>query len=161
VIVVEDGTGLATSVSYGSVSGADAYHLARGTTAWAGTEAAKEAALIRATQALDGRYRWPGIRHSETQALDWPRDAAYDVDGYEIEGLPQGVIDATYEAALIELLEPGALSPTVDTGVRSEKVGSINIDYFGTQRTGYTKIGHCLRRIVRAGSGGISIVRMT
>jgi len=161
VIVIEDGTGLADAVSYVSSADADIYHAARGNSTWTGTTAAKEAALVRATQALDGRYRWPGVLYSDTQALDWPRTDAYDVDGNEIEGVPQGVIDAACEAALVELIEPDALSPSVETGVRREKVGGIEAEYFGTQRTGYTKIAHCLRRIIRSSAGGIKIVRTT
>ncbi len=161
MIVVEDGTGLANAVSYVSVADADTYHAARGNTAWAGTADLKEAALVRATQALDGRYHWPGTLYSTTQALDWPRTNAYDIDGNEITGIPKGVIDATCEAALIELVEPNALAPSVEVGVAREKVGGIDINYSGTQRIGYTKIAHCLRRIIKMSAGGITIMRAT
>jgi hypothetical protein len=104
--------------SYATLAEADAYHTARGNGTWTGPNAAKEAALIRATQWLDGRYnvRWPGTRWKlREQALDWPRYDAVDRDGTLIDGdtVPPEVIKATCEAALRELITPNALSPDV------------------------------------------------
>ena len=77
-LIVEDGTGRADAESYASVSVADAYHTARGNTAWAAlaTTALKEAALRKATDYLGQTYglRWKGYRMTTTQALDWPRE---------------------------------------------------------------------------------------
>lgn len=152
-IIVEDGTGLSTAQTYASVATADAYHLARNNTTWTGTDAVKEYALVRAAQALDGRYAqyWPGYRYSEDQALDWPRTDAVDTDGYDLDALPQGIVDACCEAALIELVTAGSLSEESELGVKREKAGSVEVEYASTQRTGYPKIAHALRRIVRAG----------
>lgn len=113
--------GAADANSYASLAEANAYHTARGNAAWTGADAAKEAALIRATQWLDGRYgdQWPGIRWKlRAQALDWPRVEATDRDGTEIDydSIPSEVVSATCEAALIELASPGALSPLVTPG---------------------------------------------
>ncbi|HFL1951874.1 TPA: DnaT-like ssDNA-binding protein, partial [Stenotrophomonas maltophilia] len=59
---------------YGTLEGANSYHQARGNAAWAaGTEQAREGALVRATDYIDGRYRvllasgrwasmFPGVR---------------------------------------------------------------------------------------------------
>lgn len=152
-IIVEDGTGLSTAQTYASVATANAYHTARGNTSWTGTDAAKEYALTRAAQALDGRYSqyWPGYRYSETQALDWPRTDAVDIDGYDLDGLPQGIVDACCEAALIELVTAGSLSEEEELGVKREKAGSVEVEYTSTQHTGYPRIAHALRRIVRTG----------
>lgn len=107
-----------TANSYASLVEASAYHSARGNTTWTGSDALKEAALIRATQWLDGRYgdQWPGIRWKlRGQALDWPRVEAYDRDGtyVDIETIPPEVVNATCEAALRELITPNGLSPDV------------------------------------------------
>ena len=107
--------------SYASLVQAAAYHTARGNSTWTGTDALKEAALIRATQWLDGRYgpRWPGIRWKlRLQALDWPRVYVQDRDGSLVDGItvPVEVINATCEAALRELVSPGSLSPDVTPG---------------------------------------------
>ena len=47
---------------------ADAYHTAYGNTGWTGTEAAKEIALRRATQYIDSRYRFRGVRKDSDQS---------------------------------------------------------------------------------------------
>jgi hypothetical protein len=113
--------GDAAANSYVSLADANTYHTARANSAWTGTDAAKEAALIRATQWLDGRYgdRWPGTRWKlRAQALDWPRIEAYDRDGTDIDydSIPPEVVAATCEAALRELATPGSLSPDVTPG---------------------------------------------
>lgn len=107
--------------SYASLAQAAAYHAARGNGTWTGSDAVKEAALIRATQWIDGRYgdQWPGVRrYLRAQALDWPRADAYDRDGtyVDLETIPPEVVQATCEAALRELVTPGSLSPDVTPG---------------------------------------------
>jgi hypothetical protein len=75
-LIVEDGSGLATSESYCSVQTADLYHSDRGNAAWALlTTSLKEGCLRRATDYMLGQYRlrWKGRRVLITQALDWPR----------------------------------------------------------------------------------------
>lgn len=113
--------GALTANSYASVAQADAYHSDRGNALWTGGATAKETALIRATQWIDGRYgsRWNGTRWKlRDQALDWPRVYAFDRDGTIIDGdtIPPEVIYATCEAALRELTTPGILSPDLTPG---------------------------------------------
>lgn len=75
-LITEDGSGVAGAESLCSVAVADAYHAARGNTAWAAlTTTAKEQALIKATDYMQQKYRpmWAGLRRYSTQALDWPR----------------------------------------------------------------------------------------
>lgn len=165
-IVVEDGTGKIDAVSYVSVADTDAYHLARGNAAWAAaSDASKEAALVRATSALDGMYsgRWPGRRYDQDQALDWPRSDAWDRDSYPLTGVPQRIKDATSAAALVELAEAGALSKSQERGgaVRREKIGPIETEYApgAPAVTAYPAITQALARIVR-GSGGLTITRV-
>lgn len=156
-IIVEDGTGKADANSYAAQATADAYFLLRGTTTWTGTDAVKEAALVRGTQAIDGMYnsRWPGVKASQTQALAWPRYQAWDLDGYPLTGLPQAVVNAAIEAALIELVTPGALSPSLDRGgdIVMEKVGPITTQYSSgaPSVTVYNTIRNALSTIVRVG----------
>lgn len=110
-----------TANSYASLAEAATYHSARGNATWTGSDTLKEAALIRATQWIDGRYGdlWPGIRWKlRGQALDWPRVEAYDRDGtvLDYDTIPVEVLNATCEAALRELVTPGSLSPDVTPG---------------------------------------------
>jgi len=164
-IIVEDGTGLATAQSYASVAECDAYHLARGSSAWAAAAAAaKEAALVRASAALDGLYgsRWPGARLTADQALDWPRSDAWDSDGWPLTLVPAAIKNATCEAALVELGEAGALSSALAHGgaVKREKVGTIEVEYANGAAvvTVHRAIAQALARIVR-GCGMLRITR--
>lgn len=75
-------------MSYGTVSGADTYHAARGNAAWAaGGATPKAAALVRATDYIRTTY----VRRFSS---------AYDETAADVE-------PATYEAALRELATPG------------------------------------------------------
>lgn len=79
-LIVEDGTGLSGAESYVSVADCVTYATNHGLT-FPGTDAtASEAALRRATAAIDNRYRlrFTGYRtHRRAQALEWPRTGAY------------------------------------------------------------------------------------
>jgi len=130
---------------YGTVAAADAYHAARANTAWAGDEVAKQAALIRASVYIDGRYRkllasgvwqslFPGVKtEGRGQAREWPRTGAYDYEGNSIpaDQVPIEIEQATYEAALRELVEPGSLSPdyVASSTVKRQKVGPIEEEF--------------------------------
>jgi hypothetical protein len=136
-IVVEDGTGLANAVSYVSAEDATLYHQARGNLKWEeqGTPE-QEAALIRATQYVDGKYhsRWVGYRaNGRNQALDWPRLNAYDSGNNFIasDEIPSELEQAISEAALRELVSPNSLLPDFKTSDRitSQTVGPISTDF--------------------------------
>lgn len=130
---------------YGTVAAADAYHAARANTAWAGDDVAKQAALIRASVYIDGRYRkhmpsgvwqslFPGVKtEGRGQAREWPRTGAQDYEGHALsaEEVPLEVEQATYEAALRELTEPGSLTPdyVAATAIKREKVGPLETEY--------------------------------
>ncbi len=127
---------------YGDLPGAAAYHDARGNTAWSAagvTDPQRVAALVRASSALDGIYgdRFAGRKTGgRTQALAWPRTGAFDhCAGEDIpsDEIPQEVVNAGYELALAELLQPGSSSPTVTPGrlVKRQKVDTIEREFFG------------------------------
>ena len=129
---------------YGTVAEADSYHQARANTAWAGDEVAKQAALLRASVYIDGRYRkllasgvwqslFPGVKtEGRGQAMEWPRTGAYDYEGNPIpaDQVPVEVEQATFEAALREIVEPGSLSPDFVSAsmVKREKVGPLETE---------------------------------
>lgn len=133
-LIVEDGTGLPEAESYVSVNDADAYHDARGNVAWTGDEAAKEAALRRATEYLDGLYRtrWLGQAATLAQGLCWPRAYARIPGGYlPSDALPKALARSCCEVALREIQAPGGLTPDIYPGERvtSEVVGPLEVDY--------------------------------
>jgi hypothetical protein len=133
------------TTNYGTIAGADAYHLAHGNTAWTGSDADKLSALTRAsfyvdTLALAQRKngsvytRFGGVKATgRDQVLAWPRFGAYDVDGTEIpdDAVPIEAEYAAYEAALRELVQPGYLSPDYvpAQAIRREKVDVLETEY--------------------------------
>lgn len=103
----EDGTGLADANSYATADYADTYFADRGIVAWTGLDAAKEAALITATDYVDLVFakRWVGEPLTTTQALSWPREPVEGADAFTFrvdpdDGLPVGLKRAVSEYAL-------------------------------------------------------------
>lgn len=160
---------------YGDLPGALAYHEARGNAAWSAagvTDAQRTAALIRASSALDGIYgdRFAGRKTGgRSQALAWPRTGAYDhCAGEDIpsDEIPQEVVNAAYEIALAELLQPGSSSPAVTPGrlVKRQKVEGLEREFFGPgdgvsgspedMRPVLTAVDDALRCILRPASRG-------
>ncbi len=101
---------------YGTAAGFTTYHTARGTDVSAfDDDAVIESALLVSTEYIDAKYRssFPGLKiYDRDQIREWPR---YDaVDMYD-QIIPSGTIpieveQATYQAALKQLLTPGSLS---------------------------------------------------
>lgn len=167
--VVEDGTIVTGATSYAAVADADAYFLDRGNTVWAAAIAAdKEAALIRATQAVDnyGNGRFVGYQSTATQALLWPRTDAYNMDDYALTGVPNAVKVATYEGAVTELATPGALTPSLSRGgmIKSERVeGAIEVVYQdgAPSSTVYTSFTRALAPVIKGyGSSLMPVYRV-
>jgi len=77
---VEDGTGVAGANSYVDVAYADDYHSGRGNGGWGGTDAQKQAALVKATDHVERVYgpRFIGERGSAAQGLHWPALSAFE-----------------------------------------------------------------------------------
>lgn len=133
-LTVETGTGSALSDALISIVDADAYHTARGNTAWTGADADKEAAIRRATAFLSNSFIWAGLRtNGRSQALAWPRGGVVDQEGNGIESdeIPVEIKDACAEIALRELVTPGAMNPdfTASEMVKREKVGPLETEY--------------------------------
>ncbi len=109
-MTIEDGTGLEDANSYCDMATADSYHEARGNEDWAAeTTAKRAAALVRACDYLERAYGrlWKGARSNEKQRLSFPR---YGIEELACTAIPPRLIEAQYEAALLELREPGILS---------------------------------------------------
>lgn len=132
---------------YGTLSGALAYQASVGNALWGSStydDQERTAALTRASRALDGRYgtSFSGYKASIAQRLAWPRVDGYDYCAQQLvpEGdVPLGVVEAAYELALVELQNPGALSPTVTAGrlTKSEAVvGAASRSFFSPEELG-------------------------
>ncbi len=143
-LIVEDGTGLESAESYDTIENIAAYAVKVGKSfpitgsdgpATAAAIAAAEAAARRATAWIDGEYRsrFQGAPTTAEQALEWPRSGVM----YRGTELPEDIIhrkikEATAEAAIRELANPGALSPDVIPGAIKTRVrveGAVDVTY--------------------------------
>lgn len=144
-LVKEDGSGLITANSYASAADGDTYHDKHSwSTAWAGTTAVKEEALMMATRLIDSYYQFLGFKKSNDQALQWPREAARDPDRqdvrfsaldnslgpyWESDEVPVILVDATCEFAR-ELLAADRTAAPDGEGIKQlNLVGSIGLTY--------------------------------
>jgi len=121
---------------YSTLVEASAYHLAHGNVLWTGTDELLNAAMLRGSEYIDRAYRsaFPGFKTLLREQLrEWPRTDAVDMDGNYLpnDEVPVEVFDATYEAALRELLNPGSLEPDYNPGGQQKrvKVDVIEIEY--------------------------------
>src|SRR5689334_1390384 len=164
-LILEDGTAPDGANSYATEAMADDYFDARGNTTWTDSTDDKEAALIRATAAIDAAYgsRFQGYRTNfREQDLQWPRTGAYDNEGNIIAGdeIPQELINATCEAAYRELTAVGSMMPDVERGgdIRLIKAGTVAIEYGpgASAYTTFTLIDSILAPILSAGNSEYS-----
>ncbi len=120
---------------YGTDEGFAAYAAAAGYTLPVGANV--PAGRQRGTLYVDGTFgaRFSGVpTGGAEQERAWPRTGATDVYGnaLDLATVPQRVIDASYEAAYIELTRPGSLFVTVDPAKRMkrQKVEGIEREFF-------------------------------
>ena len=121
---------------YSTLADANVYHVAHGNVLWTGTDELLNAAMLRGSEYIDRAYRssFPGFKTLlRDQLREWPRSDAYDIeDNYlDHEVVPDEVFNATYEAALRELLNPGSLMPDYNPGGQQKrvKVDVIEVEY--------------------------------
>ncbi len=156
--------GAADADSYATLVEADAYHLARGNTAWAGSTTLKENALRRSAVWVDINFRvqFPGARTIERdQVLEWPRINAFDVAGVFIVDteIPIEIQQAQMEAALREVVAPGSLSPDYTA---SEQLKSLDVfqvvkrEFFGGGENAVKPVLHIVNGILAGLIGGDS-----
>jgi hypothetical protein len=130
-IIVEDGNALSSSISYVTVSDADAYFSERGNEAWADyTSAQKEELLIKSADYIDQVYglSFQGYRRSSTQSMAFPRTDVL-LHGYYLSSteipreLKKAQIELAYKAA------QGDLSPDLEAQVKREKIDVLEVEY--------------------------------
>jgi hypothetical protein len=121
---------------YGDNAGFTAYATENGYVIPDGTaDAAITAARQRGSMVID-RYepKFPGSRTGGyAQERAWPRTGAATYSGEAIPAdlIPSPIVNASYEAAFLELTNPGSLSPVVtgSASVKREKIGPIETEY--------------------------------
>lgn len=117
---------------YGSETDFEAYAEQRG---WVLPPGDIMPALLSGSLAVD-RYepRFGGRRTGGfTQDRAFPRTGASTYYGEAIppDAIPLAIVSASYEAAFLELTNPGILSPVVtgSSAVKREKVGQLEVEY--------------------------------
>ena len=170
-LIIETGGIVPGANSYASLATVSAYHLSRNNAAWAAEthDEVQEAAILRAMDYIEAQ-NWLGAPYDGPvggtgyQPLQWPRIDVY-VGGFEWPNtqIPPKVISALCEAALVELVTPGALSVALERGgaVIREKVDVIETDYASgaPATTVYQAIRQQLRGLVGSGNT-ITLVRV-
>jgi hypothetical protein len=159
-LVVEDGTGLTNADAYASIATVDAYATARGLSTWAGNDTVKEAAIREATIYLDASYSWKGAIESEDQALAWPREGVTDKERREVTGLPQRVIDACCELAVMKISAALVTSRT-EAELSSLTAGSVSMTYVHGNRVGeaerFAWVDRLLTGLHSGRAGGVNV----
>lgn len=161
-LVTEDGTGLSTAESLCSLADASTRHTALGNTSWTGTDAAKEAALRRATQYMEQAYRtrWAGQRLTSAQALSWPRYGVC-VDEFLVASdiVPTDIANACADLALRALTED--LNADQTRGVVREKVGPLETEYdrYAPQAKQFRAVDMALAPYLKGSSAAATLVR--
>lgn len=139
VLVVETGAGLSNSNSYCTTDEADEYHEMRlHNTTWTdSSDDTKEAALMWATKLLDSNVKFDGLKYTEDQALEWPRDGVLDRGGYEIDvdEIPSFLKDATAEFAMW-LIASDLTADDATSGYKRIKAGSLELEVNKWDRRG-------------------------
>lgn len=134
---VEDGTVVPNANSYVTLAFVDNYLESLGYSDWISADTAvREGAIIRATAGIDGIYgkQYPGTKvKGRQQSLLWPRKDATDIEDNEIpeDEIPIELQRAVAEAAYLEWLEPGYLTPNWSTSqlVTQETLGPLSVSY--------------------------------
>lgn len=142
-LIVADGTtNLATAEAYVSVDYVTTYAEEHNLD-WDHSDTDEaEGAIRRGTVWLDARYRkrFTGIKvERRSQLLEWPRSGAYDRNGDYVDylSIPREVQQATAEAAIRELADPGVLSPDITAGSipKRVKVDVIEVEFANVEGT--------------------------
>ena len=119
---LEDGSGKSDATAYASLAEVNAYinNYVRNSSTWTSlSDSDKQNYIVEASQSVDLLWgeRFVGYRTYEAQALQFPRTAGYDTDGYAIAGdeVPIQVKRATAEMAWRHLNGSGPSTTTGDS----------------------------------------------
>lgn len=155
--------------AYGSAAGASSYHAERGNSEWAAaTLDQQDQARLRASEYIDNNWRmlFQGYKTGgRVQEREWPREDVLVRNGaqqVELDGdtVPVEIENATYEAALRELKNPGYFNPDVIPGKSKKSVsisGAVSVEYWSDDmRPVVEKIGLIMGPLFAVSGGMLS-----
>lgn len=137
-VVQDEDTPTSTANAYISVAEFQDYHSNRNNT-YSATESQIEVAIIKATDYVDARWTFAGLRYSEDQSTECPRQEVINEAGYWVSGLPMAFKQAVAEYALLALTQELMPNPTSDESNR--KVQSYSKEIGGAISKSVTYIG--------------------
>lgn len=129
-LVIEDGSLVANANSYITVTAWDTWATDRGIS-HSHSDAKISHAILRAMDYFESLH-FKGLKHTETQALQWPRDRVW-IDSYDVDSdeIPKEVKNAMYELTKIELDGDLPLNAQ-ERQTESEQIGDIKVVYSNT-----------------------------
>jgi len=156
-LVIEDGTlTYSTANTYATLDYVTTYCANLGLSEWAdaATDDLREQAILRAMAYIESK-NYKGVKAEADDPLKWPREGVYDEDGYAIENdaIPDNLKRALARAAYEEVKEAGALQPSLEKGVKREKVDVIETEYFQSAtapQTVFPAIDMYLKGLIRS-----------
>jgi hypothetical protein len=171
-LIKEDGTGKVDANAYANAADGDAYHDGHlYATAWtAATLANKEKALVMATRLIDAEFQFNGVKATDAQALQWPREDCFDPDVDRWNGntvasnvVPRAVVDATCEMAR-ELLVADRTAAAVGEGLKYQNVGTTQTGFDKSDtRPVISQVAQAmlakLGAVIKSRSGAVRLVR--
>ena len=129
-LIIEDGSLVTGANSYITVDGWKAWMDDRNIT-HTNSDSKIEGAILRAMDYFESLH-FKGLKHTETQALQWPRDRVF-IDSYDVDSdeIPKEVKNAMYELTKIELDGDLPLNAQ-ERQTESEQIGDIKVVYSNT-----------------------------
>lgn len=157
-LVQNDSGSVVGATAYISVSEFRSYFSDRGVETTDFDDATVQGAIVRATDYLDGRFRFLGERSTVEQRTEWPRIGVVDQNDLSRDGIPAEVKEACCEYTLVALNQEINPNPEQDSTGRSVQskssaVGPISesVTYVGGaihELPKYPKADVRLRRLV-------------
>lgn len=164
-LVIEDGSQVAGATSYITVSEYSTWadnRFGAARTTKPTTALAYESIILRAMDYFETLV-FKGYLVSETQALQWPRQAVV-IDGFTVatSEIPKEVEAALYELTYAEELGNGELN-SIDRKVEEQTVGPIKVKYASNSasRTINPAINRALQKLTKVGGAGGSNFAVT
>ena len=157
----ETGTGSSTANSYATIADGNSYHASHlfASTWHQANDSTKEKALMWATRLIDDYFEFTGEKSHKDNALKWPRNGAYDNEGWLIDNneIPTSLKNATAEWARAMITEDRtAFLETDDRGYKRIKAGSLELEVDVNDRKGVVPpiIKRMISHFATAGGGG-------
>jgi len=134
--------------AYSTLTEADDWFRDRAISVWRDKEkAARQAALLRASDWIDNMFVFAGRPEDTTQLRAFPRADLYLPDGRAVTGVPEAVLEAVYTLALA-LLEDDEVAETalgINPRLQHQKAGGIELRYAADGQARLTRIERLLQ----------------